>query len=316
MQAPESARHTIDTTESVQTVLLGLYDPKIATLFAEAISADASIRAVEVSHADEVHEAAARGRLSVAILEHGPGHDALAMSAKIAADRVSERRRMPVLVVSDREYPGGEQAGITEWLVKPFSSAYAQAKVQAWVHRGASRWQKAPVPADEERRMATLRALRLLDTPPEPRFDRLTRLASRFFAVPIALIAFVDRDRQWFKSSVGINVKETSRDSAFAAHVVVNRTTLVVNDALLDDRFAENPLVIAEPRVRFYAGAPLILLDGTCIGTLSLLDTRTVVRRLRHPAARRPARPCRQRDRTRADHDANRYTKRRRLKGG
>lgn len=273
-EAPETARHTIDTTESVQTVLLGLYDPKIATLFAEAISADASIRAVEVSHVDEVRQAAARGRLSVAILEHSPGHDALTMCAKIAADRANERRRMPVLVVSDREYPGGEQAGVAEWLVRPFSSAYAQAKVQAWVHRGASRWQKASVPADEERRMATLRALRLLDTPPEPRFDRLTRLASRFFAVPMAAIALVDRDRQWFKSSVGVTFKETSRDSAFAAHVVVNRTTLVVNDALLDDRFAENPLVIAEPRVRFYAGAPLILLDGTCIGTLSLLDTR------------------------------------------
>jgi len=123
-------------------------------------------------------------------------------------------------------------------------------------------------------RLASLRALGLLDTPAEARFDRITRLASRFFAIPIALIALVDSDRQWFKSSVGMEIRETSRESAFAAHAVFDRTTMVINDALADDRFAENPLVVGEPRARFYAGAPLILQDGSCIGVLSLFDTR------------------------------------------
>ena len=164
--------------------------------------------------------------------------------------------------------------GVAEWLVTPFSSAYAQAKVQAWVHRGMSRWKKAAIPADEERRLATLRATGLLDAPPDARFDRITRLASRFFAVLIALITLVDRERQWFKSGVGLHIPETSRESSFCAHSVFDRATLVVNDALVDDRFAENPLVVGEPRVRFYAGAPLILQDGSCLGSLCLLDTR------------------------------------------
>ena len=88
------------------------------------------------------------------------------------------------------------------------------------------------------------------------------------------MITLVDRDRQWFKSCIGWGVRETPRESAFSAHVVFDRQTLVVNDALTDDRFAENPLVVGEPRVRFYAGAPLIVRDGSCIGTLSLFDTR------------------------------------------
>jgi ribonuclease BN (tRNA processing enzyme) len=266
--------HSIDTTESVLTVLLGLRDPKIAELFSDAISADASIRAVNVAHVDDARTVAAKDRPSVAILEHGPDHDALAMCRTIAADRADDRRRMPVLVVADREYPDDDAAGVAEWLVKPFSSTYAEAKVQAWVHRGISRWKKAAIPADEERRLATLRAMGLLDTPADARFDRITRLASRFFAVPIALITLVDRDRQWFKSAIGMHVKETSRESSFCAHTVVERKTLVVSDALVDDRFAENPLVVGEPRARFYAGAPLILHDGTCVGALSVFDTR------------------------------------------
>jgi GAF domain-containing protein len=181
---------------------------------------------------------------------------------------------MPILVVADREYPDVDKTGISEWMVAPFTNEYAQAKVQAWVHRGMSRWRKAAMPADEERRLSTLRAMGLLDTPPEARFDRLTRLASHIFAVPIALITLIDRDREWFKSCVGLSMRETPRESSFGAHTVFNRATLVVNDALVDDRFAENPLVVDEPRVRFYAGAPLIMQDGNCLGSLSLLDTR------------------------------------------
>lgn len=267
------AQHSVDATENVQTVLLGLSDPEMAAVFENAIVTDASIRAVMVSHIDDVRAAAAEARLSAVVLQHGDGLDALAMAHAIAADRAEDRRRLPVLVIADREYPDAD-AVVNEWLVTPFSSTYAQAKILAWVHGGMSRWKKAAIPADEERRLASLRATGLLDTPPEARFDRITRLAGKFFAAPIAVIALVDRDRQWFKSCIGWGVRETPRESAFSAHVVFERQTLVVNDALTDDRFAENPLVVGEPRVRFYAGAPLILRDGSCIGSLSLFDTR------------------------------------------
>jgi len=272
--AGQMPAQSVDPTDSMQTVLLGLHDPDAAALFTTAIASDASIRAVAFSSIDEMRATAANDRLSVAILQHGPGHDALALSRALALDRTHDRRRLPVLVVADREYPGGEQAGVAEWLVTPFSDEYVRAKVQAWVHRGTSRWRKASVPADEERRISTLRAMALLDTPPEARFDRITRLAGRFFAAPIALITLVDREREWFKSRVGVAIHETSRESSFSAHAVFERATLVVNDALVDDRFAENPLVVDEPRVRFFAGAPLILQDGTCPGTVAVLDTR------------------------------------------
>ena len=122
--------------------------------------------------------------------------------------------------------------------------------------------------------MASLRALRILDTEPEDRFDRITRLASALFDAPIALVSLVDENRQWFKSCYGLNAKETSRDASFCAHVVYNREPMIVTDTFQDERFADNPLVINEPRIRFYAGCPLILDDGACIGTLCVIDTR------------------------------------------
>jgi phosphoribosyl 1,2-cyclic phosphodiesterase len=156
----------------------------------------------------------------------------------------------------------------------PFPAPAASAPAAGPARSTVERWRTAPVAADEERRLATLRALGLLDTPADRRFDRITRLASRLFAVPIVLLTLVDRHREWYKSSVGTAESESTRESSFAAHAVFDRRTLVVNDALDDDRFAENPRVIGDPRVRFYAGAPLVLEDGTCIGTLCLLDTR------------------------------------------
>ena len=133
---------------------------------------------------------------------------------------------------------------------------------------------RGAIPKDEQQRLASLRALRILDTDPEERFDRITRLASALFDAPIAVVSLVDESLQWFKSCYGLNVKETSRDAAFCAHVVYNREPMIVPDTFQDKRFADNPLVINDPRIRFYAGCPLILPDGACIGTLCVVDTR------------------------------------------
>jgi hypothetical protein len=213
-------------------------------------------------------------RPSVAFLQHDATHDALKLARELNDDRAGDRRQMPIVIIADREYPGGEEAGVSDWLITPFTAAYAQAKVESWALRGMSHWVKAPIPENEARRLATLESLGLLDTPPELRFDRITRLASKFFDVPIALISLVDFDRQWFKSCVGLDISETSRESSFCAHALASATTIVVNDALIDLRFAENPLVIGHPRVRFYAGAPLVMSDGSVLGTLCILDTR------------------------------------------
>ena len=133
---------------------------------------------------------------------------------------------------------------------------------------------RAANPLGEETRLASLRELGILDTEAEERFDRVTRLAAALFDVPIALIGLVDRDRQWYKSCLGLTAKEAPRDVTFCAHVIYNREPMIVTDTFRDPRFADNPFVIKEPRIRFYAGYPLILDNGSCIGTLCLLDTR------------------------------------------
>jgi hypothetical protein len=130
----------------------------------------------------------------------------------------------------------------------------------------------APLPRDEEGRLAALGRLEVLDTEPEPEFDDLTRLASQLCGMPIALISLVDKDRQWSKSRVGLSYSETSRNVSFDAHAILGSDVLVVPDALADPRFSVNPLVLDEPKLRFYAGAPLVTSDGYAVGTLCVLD--------------------------------------------
>ncbi len=130
------------------------------------------------------------------------------------------------------------------------------------------------LPSNETERLEALRRLEVLDTPAEERFDRLTRLAMTLFDVPIALISLVDSHRQWFKSRQGIEACETGRDVSFCGHAILGTDILHVPNALEDPRFADNPLVTAEPDIRFYAGAPLSTPDGYRVGTLCLIDRR------------------------------------------
>lgn len=130
----------------------------------------------------------------------------------------------------------------------------------------------APLPANENERLADLRGLGILETPIEERFDRITRLVCRSLDVPISAVSLVEDDRQWFKSIQGLPVCETSRDVAFCAHAILNDEPFIVEDALLDPRFAENPLVTDDPKIRFYAGIPLSLGNGRNIGTLCAID--------------------------------------------
>lgn len=113
----------------------------------------------------------------------------------------------------------------------------------------------APKPADETCRLAALRALNILDTEPEERFDRITRLAQRLFGTSMATVTLVDSDRQWFKSGVGAEPgNEDPRDISFCAHAILEPETMIVADARQDERFAGNPLVVGDPNIRFYAG--------------------------------------------------------------
>lgn len=131
---------------------------------------------------------------------------------------------------------------------------------------------KPLIPVNESARQQALRDLNILDTPAEERFDRLTRIAQHILQVPIALVSLIDADRQWFKSRQGLDAQETHRDISFCGHAILGSDVFVVADAAADPRFADNPLVLEAPSIRFYAGAPLTLSSGERVGTLCAID--------------------------------------------
>lgn len=133
--------------------------------------------------------------------------------------------------------------------------------------------QAPPTPPDEDERLRDLVCLRILDTPPEPRFDRITRVAQHLFQVPISTIALIDRDRQWFKSKQGLEPRQTPRGISFCGHAILQDDVFVVENAVADPRFADNPLVTGHPSIRFYAGAPLSAPSGRRVGTLCIIDS-------------------------------------------
>lgn len=130
----------------------------------------------------------------------------------------------------------------------------------------------APLHRQESERLDALKSYRVLDTSPEKGFDDVTYLAAALCKTPIAVISFVDKDRQWFKSRIGIDLHQTSRSISFCAHTILQQTLFVVPDATLDPRFAENPLVTGRPDIRFYAGVPVFSSDGLPLGALSVSD--------------------------------------------
>ena len=134
---------------------------------------------------------------------------------------------------------------------------------------------RAPLPYNEQERIAALHKLNILDTPPEERFERLVRLTQRLFHVPIVIIGLIDTHRQWFKAYCGLVEREMPREQSFCAYTLLDGAPLVVPDTLEDPRFVDHPSVISEPSIRFYAGYPLRDIKGYILGTLCLVDRVT-----------------------------------------
>jgi phosphoribosyl 1,2-cyclic phosphodiesterase/DNA-binding response OmpR family regulator len=255
-------------------VLIGTTDEKLANRLKKAAKAD-QLQIVRGATSEDILKIICSEQMSVVILEDElAGKDSLEICRTIRELNLEYVRDLPVIVVSDSELDAGIEAGVTDWLIHPFTQEYARTKLRAWIMRSTSRWKRAPLPADEEYRLEALHELKILDSEPEERFNRITRITAEAFDVPITLISLIDKDRQWFKSRFGLSATETPRDQAFCAHAILEKDIMVVRDALLDPRFADNPLVLDNPRIRFYAGYPLTMPNGSALGTLCIIDTR------------------------------------------
>jgi phosphoribosyl 1,2-cyclic phosphodiesterase len=266
--APAISRQTRNSNAAElarASLLMAVKDPVAANTIREAAQAD-DITVVEASsenYATNGHPF----QPSLIVLEWEGDQDSLQLYNKSAGD-------IPTIVVAPIEDEAvTATTQVQEWLIKPFSSAYARTRIRACLLRKACHWERALTSDMEESRLATLHDIGILDTPPEERFDRITRLAASLLKVPMALVSLVDGERQWFKSSYGLTVAETSREVSFCSHAVASREVLVVSDTLQDPRFADNPLVTDSPRIRFYAGCP-IFVEEACVGTLCVLDDR------------------------------------------
>ncbi len=269
-----SAIAPVTSAIQVHTILLAVGDLETAALIAGAVELE-SIRIVKVDDRDRAIEQYRSDLPSLVILDEALGGGSVLETCHDIRQIDDNAYDVPIIVAADETSASADSANeITDWLIKPFSREYVRTRIMAWVLRQSCRWVPAPLPPDEEQRLATLHGLNILDTKPEERFDRITRLAAAIFEVPVVLISFIDRHRQWFKSAQGIEVSETPRDQAFCAHTILKDGATIVPDALLDDRFADNPFVAGDTRIRFYAGHPLTAADGSHLGTLCLIDTQ------------------------------------------
>jgi phosphoribosyl 1,2-cyclic phosphodiesterase/DNA-binding response OmpR family regulator len=274
----QTARWNQAVSRSTGTVLAAVGNPRISRLLEDAAAED-GLRIVSVKDCNAIADMVRSEHASLILLEEGLKNcDALQISRALREDHAAGAAELPIVLLKTTENPASQQreaeAGVTGSLIFPCSKEYVRTKLRAWMLREASRWKNAPLPDDEEARLRALRGTGLLDTEVEERFDRFTRIAAALFEVPIALISLVDKERQWFKSRQGIDATETPRDQAFCAHAILHNDVMQVEDAQADERFADNPLVTREPRVRFYAGAPLTIGGSSAVGTLCVVDHR------------------------------------------
>lgn len=268
--ADDDCTSAIRTNAAADTrrILLATADAELAEKVARALAHE-PLELERVESGAEVRARLSDALPAMLLIDHAlPDMGVGEVIAGIDAARTGQ---LPAIRLGGGDQP---EEGLTGVLADPWSVEYARTRIRTWLLRAECQWELPATPENEDARIAALHALGLLDTPTEDRFDRFTRLAAALFRAPIALISFVDVERQWFKSCYGTDICESPREQSFCAHAIANRAMLVVPDTLQDPRFRDNPLVSDGPRVRFYAGALLRAPGGESIGTLCILDVR------------------------------------------
>jgi phosphoribosyl 1,2-cyclic phosphodiesterase len=273
-EGADTATRTPALDELERMLLIAVHDPDIEAALHDAARAE-GFETLTCGGFDEVLHVARTEQPPIVVLQAPPDRslDELADDARGVVESYPEGATV-AYVTTTPPPADGIRAEITDWLVWPASQSQLRTKLRAWLLRRACRWQSAALPANEAERVTALWDLGILDTEPEARFDRFTEVACSTFEVPIALVTLVDEDRQWFKSHAGLGVVETPRDESLCAHAILGDDVFVITDALRDDRFADNPNVASNARLRFYAGVPLTLPDGHRVGTLCIMDHR------------------------------------------
>jgi len=270
-----------------QCVLLGFYESASGPIRDMLESTDNSPKVEVLQSRDELLHFAEQNHPSVIVLDNVLfGCTGFEFCKVIRTEMGEWGKNVPMLVIAcpgegQRARLTAERLNLDDFIQGPYSPSYLFTRIQVSLLRMPLRWRRAPLAENESERLATLQSTGLLDSLPEERFDRITRLAKAMFKVPISLVSLVDEDRQWFKSNQGLaGATETPRDHAFCSHAILTDDIMVVPDALQDERFADNPLVEGSPNIRFYAGCPIKVPsceDGSNkipIGTLCVIDSK------------------------------------------
>eukprot|EP00985_Skeletonema_marinoi_P002874 scaffold1176_cov182-Skeletonema_marinoi.AAC.12 len=270
-----------------QCVLLGFYESASGPIRDMLESTDNSPKVEVLQSRDELLHFAEQNHPSVIVLDNLLfGCTGFEFCKVIRTEMGEWGKNVPMLVIAcpgegQRARLTAERLNLDDFIQGPYSPSYLFTRIQVSLLRMPLRWRRAPLAENESERLANLQSTGLLDSLPEERFDRITRLAKAMFKVPISLVSLVDEDRQWFKSNQGLaGATETPRDYAFCSHAILTDDIMVVPDALQDERFADNPLVEGSPNIRFYAGCPIKASsceDGSNkmpIGTLCVIDSK------------------------------------------
>ena len=263
---------TMEPALKDQSVLLTGSDNASLAPLAEILRSDGI--PVTAMAPSAVPEAVAQGQPSLVLIGE---RDPSAVRALTRAVRAlgAQGRDLPIILVGDsQEGPSNEELGVSDRLVAPFSPSYARTRLRAWLMRRACRWKRPDPGKNEAERLAALEALKAFEGGPDPHLDGLVRLGADLFQVPMAAVTLVERDWQRNRASCGLDANGADREQSFCAHVVAQPWLLVVPDTLLDDRFADNPQVQGPPGLRFYAGHPLVLSNGHCVGAFCIADVK------------------------------------------